>query len=37
VIVLVESYPTTPSANGEKVQKNRLREMAAEALLAKQG
>lgn len=37
VIVLVESYPTTPSANGEKVQKNRLREMAVEALLAKQG
>ncbi|SFE33246.1 AMP-binding protein [Blastococcus tunisiensis] len=37
VIVLVESYPTTPSANGEKVQKVRLREMAVEALLAKQG
>lgn len=37
LIVLVESYPTTPSANGEKVQKNRLRDMAVEALLAKHG
>jgi len=36
VVVLVESYPTTPSANGEKVQKNRLRDMAVEALLQKQ-
>lgn len=36
VVVLVDSYPTTPSANGEKVQKNRLRDMAVEALLAKQ-
>jgi fatty-acyl-CoA synthase len=36
VVVLVESYPTTPSANGEKVQKNRLRDMAVEALLEKQ-
>lgn len=32
IVLLVDSYPITPSANGEKVQKNRLREMAAEAL-----
>lgn len=36
VVVLVDSYPMTPSANGEKVQKNRLRDMAVDALLAKQ-
>lgn len=29
-IVQLAEYPTTPSANGEKVQKNRLREMAEE-------
>ncbi|WP_072805855.1 AMP-binding protein [Rhodococcoides yunnanense] len=28
-IVFVESFPTTPSPNGEKIQKNRLRETAA--------
>ncbi len=32
-VIVVEEYPTTPSANGFKVQKNKLREMA-EALFA---
>ncbi|MCU1614387.1 MAG: Fatty-acyl-CoA synthase [Frankiales bacterium] len=37
IVVPVESYPTTPSANGEKVLKNRLRDMALEAFLAQRG
>jgi fatty-acyl-CoA synthase len=32
VVQQVEAYPTTPSANGDKVQKNRLRDMAADLL-----
>jgi fatty-acyl-CoA synthase len=33
-IVAVESFPTTPSGNGDKIQKNRLREMARVAVEA---
>ena len=32
-LIALDAFPTTPGANGTKVQKNRLREMA-EALLA---
>lgn len=31
-VVMLEEYPTTPSANGDKIQRNRLREMAEELL-----
>jgi len=31
-VFVVERFPTTPSANGEKIQRNRLRETAQAAL-----
>ena len=31
-IIAVETFPTTPSGNGDKIQKNRLREMALEVI-----
>lgn len=34
-VIVVSEFPVTPGANGDKVQKSRLRELAAEHLAAR--
>ena len=34
-VFFVDAFPTTPSANGDKIQKARLRELAAEYVAAR--